>query len=136
MRKPIAVATGILAQDGSKPHGALTLIEVAVFNEFGTSDGHVPERSFIRAWFDENEPKLREMLVRLMRLAVKGDISRDDVLNRIGQYCVGSIQKRISDHIPPENAPSTVARKHSTTPLIDEGLLRSSISYEIREGDE
>lgn len=138
MKEPVTIATGILADKASVTvgggKGTLSLIEIAVYNEFGTSDGHVPERSFVRAWFDENEPRLREMLVVLMHKAIKGDIDRQQVLDQMGQYCVGSIQERISAGIAPDNAPSTVARKHSTKPLIDTGLLRSSVSYEIREG--
>jgi hypothetical protein len=135
---PVTIATGILAKDGAVQVGggkaSLSLIEIAVYNEFGSSDGHVPERSFIRQWFDENEPKLRDMLTSMMRQAVKGELSRQQVLDRMGQYCVGSIQERIANQIPPPNAPSTVARKGSSTPLIDVGTLRSAVSYEIREG--
>ena len=37
--------------------------------------------------------------------------------------------------IPPENAPSTIRRKRgSTTPLIDTGVLRSSVSYRAEGG--
>jgi len=136
--KKLAIATGILAKDGQATaagsKGKLTLVEVATFNEFGTSDGHVPERSFIRAWFDAEEPKLREMLVTLMQRAIKGDMTQKQVLDQMGAYCVGAIQQRIADGIPPENAPRTIARKHSSKPLINTGQLRSAISYEIREG--
>jgi hypothetical protein len=135
MKKPVSIATGILAAKGAEfsPKSKLSVLEYGVVNEFGSSDGRVPERSFIRAWFDENEPKLRELLVVLMRQAIKGDLTRQQVLDQVGQYAVGSIQQRIADGIGPENAPSTVAKKHSTKPLIDTGTLRSAISYEIRE---
>ena len=138
---PVAIATGILAAEGDKPHdgpGDLTLIEVAVWNHFGTmsADGseHIPSRPFITGWFDENEGKLREMLTALMRRSVKGELTRQQVLDQMGAYCVGSIQKRIADGWMPENAQSTIDRKGSSTPLINKGQLRGAISYEVREG--
>lgn len=144
----VAIATGVLAKHGDQPKRAgegehaeaLTLIEVAVWNEFGTSDGRVPERSFIRAWFDAEEPQLREMLTALLREVVAGKLTSQQALDRMGLHCVGQIQKRIAEGIPPENAESTVQRKGGgkTTPLIDTGQLRSSISFDVRPagGDE
>jgi hypothetical protein len=134
--KPVVIATGLLAKDGaaSAEGSPLTLLEIAVINHFGSSDGHVPSRPWITGWFDENEPKLREMLTSMMRQAVKGELTRQQVLDRMGQYCVGSIQQHIANHVLPENAPSTVARKKSSTPLVNKGQLRSAMSYEIREG--
>jgi hypothetical protein len=137
----VAIATGVLAKDGAQPkqgtEGALELIEVAVWNEFGTS--RAPARSFIRAWFDAEEPTLREKLTVLLQEVVAGKLTRDQALERMGLYCVGAIQKRIAEGIAPENAPSTIEKKTkgaggSTTPLVDTGQLRSSISYEVRQG--
>ncbi len=142
MRGAVSIATGILAKDGEKAKAgvdaegeALTLIQVAVWNEFGTSDGHVPARSFIRAWFDEEEPKLREKLTVLLRQVVAGQLSSEQAFEQMGQYCVGQIQLRIAAGIDPENAKSTVDRKHSSVPLIGAtGQLRAGVSYEVREG--
>lgn len=134
---PVTIAAGILAKDGEsakKGTDALTLIQVAVWNEFGTSDERVPERSFIRAWFDEQEPDLRAKLTILMRQVVAGKLTREQALDQMGLYCVGAIQKRMAEGVGPANAPSTVKAKGSSTPLVDTGQLRSSISFEVREG--
>lgn len=135
--KPVSIATGLLAKDGEKAafgSKELSLIEVAVVNHFGSSDGHIPARRFITDWFDANESHLREMLVTLMRQAVKGDLTREQVLNQMGAYCVGSIQENIAKGVPPPNAPSTIAKKKSSTPLVNTGQLRSAMSFEVREG--
>lgn len=113
----------------------LTLLQVAIFNEFGTlnADGteHVPERSFIRGWWDENEPQLRADLTKLMQSVVAGKRTKEQILELMGTRCVGQIQQRIADGIAPENADSTVERKGSSTPLIASGQLRAGVSFRI-----
>jgi hypothetical protein len=128
------ISVGILEEDGNAPHGKgdVTIIEVAVWQEFGTEN--IPARSFIRAWFDENEDKLREELKTLMVEVVKGTRTKEQILELLGQRAVGQIQARMAESIPPPNAPSTVARKRgSTTTLIDTGVMRSAVSYRVRE---
>lgn len=132
----VSIVTGILAKDADKQDGdsGRTVLEVATINEFGSEDGaHPPARSFIRAWFDSNLPAAREKLRTRMILVVKGKLTREQALAQVGAWCVGQIQQRISDHIAPENKKSTTDRKHSSTPLVDTGVLRSSISFEVRE---
>lgn len=140
--KPTTIATGILARDGEKPKEgaeALTLIEVAVWLHFGvpSEEGggwRIPPRRFISDWFDAELPAIREKLTALMRLVVAGRLTREQALEQTGQWCVGRIQQRIADGVPPPNEPSTVRQKGSSKPLIRYGQLRGSISYEVREG--
>jgi hypothetical protein len=41
------------------------------------------------------------------------------------------MQQRIADRIDPPNAASTIKRKGSSVPLIDEGILRTSILGQV-----
>jgi len=131
-RKP-KVTVGVHAEDGAASHGdATTVLDVAIANEFGTET--IPERSFIRAWVDEHRDEARGWLAVLMAQVVAGKITREIALERWGQKIQGEIQKRIAQGIPPPNAPETIARKGSSTPLIDTGQLRSSIRYKVESG--
>ena len=142
-RKP-AITVGIHEAEGAEDHPvdgaeeAVTIIAIAIANEFGTVDEkgnvHTPERSFIRAWFDEAEAGLREDLVKLARSVVEGKRTADEILEILGLRAVGQIQSRIAQGIAPANAQSTIDRKGSSTPLVDQGILRSSITYEIDKG--
>ncbi len=140
LRRP-RIEVGILAGAGAdEPKvGAddITLLEVAVANEFGTTDAagnvHVPERSFIRGYFDENEASLRLQMAGLMRGVVAGKRTKEEALQTLALLAVGGIQARISAGIDPPNAPSTIAEKGSSTPLIDKGQLRAAISSRITE---
>ncbi len=104
------------------------MIEVATINEFGLG---VPERSFIRDWADQNQAKNEERLKAIGIQVLKGSYTVDVGLGRLGALFQGEIQQRISSGIAPPNAPSTIARKESSTPLIDTGQLRSSILWKV-----
>ncbi len=127
------VDVGILASEGDKASQttpSLTVAEVAAFNEFGLG---VPERSFVRAYVDENGSLLREDIRKLALLVVKGKKTTEEALETLGLKVVGGMQKRISKGIPPPNAPATIRRKGSSKPLIDTGQLRSSITHRVNK---
>ena len=127
------IDVGIFESDGSKLYeDAVTVLEVAIWNEFGTDK--IPERSFIRAWFDENEEKCREGVRRMAEAVLAGKYTPEQALELLGAKFVGEIQKRIANGIPPPNAASTVARKGSDTPLVDKGQLRSAITQRVKVG--
>ena len=139
--KPVTIRVGILEKDGAASHDGSdrTLIEIATWNHFGVlaknGEGwHIPPRPFITDWFDENEAALRSKLTVLMQSVVAGKRTRDQVLQIMGAYCVGQIQARMAESIPPPNAPSTIKQKGSSTTLINSGQLRSAVSFDVREG--
>lgn len=123
------VTVGIHADEGGAgyPNGT-TVLDVGIFNEFGTS--RIPPRSFIRAWFDEAQEEGHRKLKELVAKVPQGE-SVDKALEKFGLWAVGQVQARIASNIPPPNAPSTVAKKGSSTTLIDTGQLRSSITYKV-----
>ena len=123
-------AKGLLAGLGKNAPNGVRVIDVANWMEFGTST--VPARSFIRAWFDETQAADRKQIRKVMRAALDGELTQDQALEILGLRFVGSIQERISKGIPPPLAQSTIDRKGSSTPLIDTGQLRSSITHEVR----
>ena len=131
LKAPAHVDVGILESAGVEKDGT-SVIDVAEWNEFGTAT--IPERSFIRAWFDEAEPQLRQDFAALMRTVAAGKRTRAEVLELMGQRMVGQVQARMSAGIPPPNKPATVRRKGSSTPLIDTGVLRSSVTYRTGGG--
>lgn len=132
MQRP-RVAVGIFEADGQKPAGdGMTLIEVAVINEFG--GGNVPERSFLRAWFDENIDVARETLAKLLQAVVAGRLTKEQALDQFGLSLQAQVQARIARGVPPPNAPSTIAKKSSSKPLVYKGQLRSSITIAVDMG--
>lgn len=128
------LTVGVHGPEGSVPAEGdtdLTVLDVATINEFGIG---VPERSFIRDWADQNESSNNDKLIKIAFAVYKGKFTIEIGLNRLGLLFVGDIQRRISGGIPPPNAPATIAKKQSSTPLINFGQLRSSITYVISGG--
>lgn len=118
------------AKEGAKSK-ALTVLEIATIHEFGL--GHNPERSFIRAWFDEKKDENELLMKKVAEQYLAGKITREQGLDLLGVRFVGSIQKRIRDRIEPPLASSTEKRKGSSVPLIDTGQLRSSITFKVNK---
>jgi hypothetical protein len=132
------VRVGVLSDEpkasGDGNDSAMTLLDVAARNEFGAPAAGVPQRSFIRATVDQEQARIRAMQSSQATRIISGDTTPEIALEQIGAVVQGSIQARIARGIDPPNAPSTVARKGSSKPLVDTGQLRSSITYVVEEG--
>lgn len=123
------LTVGVHDDAGAAGHGGKTVIDIATANEFGLG---VPQRSFIGAWADERKAEHEEHLRKLGEAIIKGRVKDVKLgLAQLGEAYVGEVQGRIAQGVPPPNAPSTIARKGSSTPLIDKGVLRSSIAAKV-----
>lgn len=113
-------------------HGDLTVGMVALVNEFGSRDGHVPRRSFIASTFHDHPEEIGEMAARAASQVINQGTPAADALGLAGERCAELMQRQILDQsIPPPNRPSTVAQKGSDHPLLDTGLLVKSISHAV-----
>lgn len=132
--KPTSLTVGIHAEEGNATHerSETTVLDIGTIHEFGL--GNSPERSFIRAWADEDKAKNETAIRTLMASAAQGKRTVNDAAEILGTRFVGEIQKRMSAGIPPALSPATIARKGSSVPLIDTGQLRSSITYRVEYG--
>lgn len=127
----IAVDVGVIGDKAQAPKGddgAITVAMVAEWAELGLGQ---PRRSWLVDWVNENEAEIEKRISIESRKVLTGEQPLDVGLARIGVWMVGQIQGRIAAGIEPENAPSTIARKGSSTPLIDTGQLRSSITSRV-----
>ena len=88
----------------SNKGGKATVLEYGTYNEFGLG---VPERSFIRGTADAKGKEWRDFAASRMRLVIKGELTKEQALEQMGLRFQSNMQKRISDGIPPPNAPST-----------------------------
>lgn len=123
-------AGAVFAEDGAlEPSGDLTVADVATFHEFGTRT--IPQRSFIRAWFDENQAFIAETLQKQFAQVANGKRPVEQAAERCALAFEGSVKQRISRGIPPPLAASTIARKGSSKPLIDTGQLRNAVRGKV-----
>lgn len=92
----------------------------------------IPERSYIRAGWDQNEKEILDKVEQLIRDAIVKGVSVDTVLDGTGQETRDRIKDFARDLKDPKNHPFTVKRKGSTNPLVDSGNLIESIDYEVK----
>ena len=71
-----------------------------------------------------------EYLREIEKGVKKGD-NLDMVLDRVGIIATGKVQQYMTDLKTPPNAPSTIAKKGSSNPLIDSGMMRQSVTYSV-----
>ena len=128
------VKIGVLA-DSPKPENAqgLTMQELAALQEFGTeragqnNDTKIPERSYIRTTMDERRGEFNALTDKLSVQMMLGQFKMKKALGILGEFIQAAIQRKMTILQDPPNAPSTIAAKGSSNPLIDSGRLRQSI---------
>jgi phage gpG-like protein len=126
----VAASVGIQGSDaGIAREGGLTNVEVGGFQEYGTS--RIPERSFLRSTFDDNQSKYSKGLEKVAKGIFEGGTVKGNLL-LLGEQYKGDILKKIKAQIPPPLSEVTIERKRGeATPLIDTGQLWNSISVDV-----
>lgn len=120
------VKCGLFQDSGTYPNG-MSVVDVAIANEFGTDK--IPERPFMRNSARDMRPRLEKLAQRTFQGVLAGAVSVDTAMDVIGQFGVKEIRATITKGVPPPNSPITIIRKGSSTPLVDTGQLRQSITY-------
>jgi hypothetical protein len=109
--------------------GGPSVADVAMWNHEGT--GTIPARPFLAVPLDPHTPELRAYVERIKnKVLVRPDL-RNALLAALGEWCRNRVIAAINAGFPPPNAPSTIARKGSDTPLVDSGIMRNSIIYVV-----
>jgi phage gpG-like protein len=130
------VKVGVLA-DAQKPEDAqgLTMQQLAAVHEFGTTKAGrggnitIPERSFIRSTMDERRGELNRLTDKVITQVMLGQYKMKQGLAILGEFIEAAIKRKMTLMKDPPNAPSTIAQKGSSNPLIDTGRLRASIRH-------
>lgn len=114
--------------DAGEEYNGLPIATNAALHEFGIG---VPERSFIRAPIAANVEKYKRAMEWFVNQMGAGKLDSNQALSQMGHMVVGDIQTAIERGISPANSIATIKRKGSSTPLIDTGRLRQSITFRI-----
>lgn len=127
--KNYSVEVGIFGSD--------EYVMVASVHEFGATiqsgkgSFSIPERSFLRTTFDEKNEEWVSFFKNQLKHVLALQMDVQTLFNRLGARMVGDVQEKITDLDAPPNAPSTIAKKGSSNPLIDTGGLRMRITYRV-----
>lgn len=126
------VAVGVL-QD--KPMtDEFTMVDLAVVHEFGSNNGRIKPRSFMRSTCDAKQKEHAEIMAKLQSKYIAGKLPLKKALMQLGEIVSKNMVQTINQGIEPGLAESTIQRrkKKSTKPLIDTGRLKGSITYDVR----
>ena len=72
----------------------------------------------------------------VMKIGLFTDKMEDELGNKldtVGSFLAGKMVEKIMSRVPPPNAPSTIARKKSSLPLVDTGEMMGAIDHKQRE---
>ncbi len=126
------VLVGLPAGSGVYEDGAPIAV-IGATHEFGSADGRIPERSFLRVPLRQNRDNIKKGFAALAGQVTRGEISAFQMLDQIGARAAGYCQEAIETGIQPANSPETIARKGSATPLVDKGILKSKITHVVED---
>lgn len=107
------------------PNGQ-SVAKVAYWNNYGIG---MPSRPFFTNAVANNSEKWNNAIKSILQKQEK--INFTAVLDTLGNLIVADIQKSITDIRTPPNSKITIEKKKSSNPLIDTGLMRSSVTYRI-----
>lgn len=133
--KDAYVKVGVLSTAGQyEEGGSVTIADVATFNEYGTKD--IPSRPFMKQAFDNNQKEVNGFIDKQYDRVLTGKQSVKDGLGKVGVFFEGKVRKTFSQGEFTPNKPATIRAKtvrgkKGTTPLVDSGRLRQSISSEV-----
>ncbi|WP_169753515.1 hypothetical protein [Campylobacter mucosalis] len=129
MRQKICV--GILAKT-NKPREGINLATLAAIHELGSVKNGIAQRSFLKEPLLNQKNQITNAINANLAKFLKGKISEDVFLGRVGEVAVDIAQSAIEDgKISLALSPKTIKRKGSSRPLIDTGLLKNSIAWEL-----
>lgn len=123
------VRVGVQGEAGNEKSG-VNLVDVAVYNEFGTEN--IPARPFMSKSFDNSQRRVENLMKNEAGRLIEGRQNAEQVLKKSGLFLEGQAKKYVASPVWVPNAPSTIAKKGSSQPLIDSGLMRQSIRYEVK----
>lgn len=121
----------------SKNTNGITVAETAAIHEFGTKDGTIPERSFLRELFRSGRRDLTKAQFKILRKYMLGQITGQKAANMLGLFAESFLKEQFQTGgrgkwpaLAPDNRR---AKKQGgkAKPLVDTGELRDAQTYEV-----
>lgn len=120
------VRVGVM-ENSTYPDGT-KVATVAYKNEYGFKN--IPSRPFFRDTIAQQKKAWGELAVK----GAKAGYTIEKILGLVGMQMSNDIQYTIMTFTNPPNAPATIAKKGTDSPLRETLLLHDSITYELSDG--
>lgn len=105
----------------------------AAVNELGTRDGRIPARPFHGQTFDRNVKDTQKLVSKLYGKLVDRKIRAKKMVNAVGGFYLARMKEIFTTGSFEPNAESTIIRKKSSRPLIDEGEMRRRTEFKVTQ---
>src|SRR5260221_7472341 len=115
------------AEGATYPDGT-SVPMVAAINEFGRPSRGQPPRPFFRRMVAKHKDEWPGAIAKLLKA---NDYDAKATLEQAGDAIAGQLRQSIVDLIDPPLAPSTIARKGFSKPLIDTSVLLNSVTHQV-----
>lgn len=132
----IHVRVGVL--NNAAREGGFGAVELAAVHEFGSVSRNIPKRSFLLKTMtnrkEEFEAEITKAFAKLRKTIVEQ--SPEALLDKIGAKWVAYVHETFAAEGPgwQKLRPATIARKGSSTILVDTGAMERSITHEVVKG--
>jgi hypothetical protein len=136
----VRVKVGVVGSGAGQEHGGSTLAEIAAVHEYGSEDGHIPMRSFVRRTFELQLDELRGMQARVAKGLLSGKLDVDKGFGLLGLWGANAIKNTIRRALvepklqESEAGRRTIERKGSSLTLVDTGMLINGITWAVTRG--
>lgn len=127
----IGFPVSLRTKSGTKYGDGTNVVDVAIWNQFGTPT--IPSRPFLtssRGSMISSTIHIRRKMIQELN---SGRADVDAAANQIGALCSSIVKRSITEWQDPPNAASTIEKKGDNNPLVDTGLMRQSVTWELRK---
>ena len=124
------VTVGIHEDSQDPPEGQINMATLGAIQHFGNDN--IPARPWLDVGFKSGMPDYLAIIEEGISEAVEGG-DMITPINQVGAMAVGKVQQFLTQLKSPANAESTIKKKKSSNPLIDEGIMRSSVNFKLQK---
>lgn len=121
-----AVDVGFLS--GATYPSGVNVAKIAAIQEFGAPSRGIPPRPFFRHMILS---KAKEWPKAMAALLKANAYDSTKTMEQTGAAVKGQLQQSIRDLVSPPLAPSTIAKKGFSKPLIDTGVMLRAVDYRV-----
>ena len=105
----------------------IPIAQVALAQEYGVPEKHIPARPFMRGTVNRNFRKWKKFVQDYL----PQKMNAKEVMEELGQIVVQDMKKVINDWSEPPNSPYTVKQKGFNNPLIDTRTMVDNVRMEV-----
>jgi hypothetical protein len=122
------VKVGIM---GDETNNGVAIVDYATWNEFGTA--RIPPRPFMAQTHQEHSERTIKFAGFLIGKVIDRALDVETALKNLGEFYQLRMRATIRNakEWADANAPSTIAKKGSSSPLIDQGRMVNAVHYEV-----